>query len=177
MKIQSELPQNFGQLVMFDTVEVKFDRLGIADVKPNEAEWMVKNYPGWISLYDQDAKPAVKVDLVGVEKELAEAIKKHELALEAKASEVTALSKELGEWKKANGELVASEAKAVKESTTYKIYADKKIEELEFNILLLGTDIKGLKEICAKLNIPTAKWEGLNKTDLVVLIMETSVVK
>lgn len=175
-KIQTSEGLNFGQEIKFGDLLLKFDRLGVAEVDSKEtATMLVEKYEGWLFLYGEkpDKSKDSKKESEDVT-ELREEIHKLKSTVEDRESKLTALEEEDKEWK----ELVEKLKEEVKtkdfEFSEYKTQSEKVKKDLELNISLLKKTSKELVDICISMDIPEEKFKGINKDDLILLIIDES---
>lgn len=174
-KIQTTVPTQYGKVIRYNTVDVKFDRIGVAEVEDEVAEQIVATYVGMVIKYDEAPKQAPKTssndkEVNALQKELERAAVK----LTEKDATIEATKRDLEAWKEQVGIFKEGQEKAEFDLSEFKAAHAKQVEELELQVKLVKMPVKDLTEFCVKLGIPEESYKDKNKDSLIQLILDAS---
>lgn len=176
VKIQTAKSINYGHTVAFGDLELKFDRLGFAEVESMEvAERLAKHYEGWLFIGEKPAPSVVKTadDTEELKTLTAENARLKEHITDKEAT-ITALTKENDEWKSQVNIYKEKAEKAEFELSEFKTVREKENEEWQTQVTLAGKTAKELAAICAKADIPAERYENKTKPELIAIILDES---
>lgn len=172
VKIQTVKPSNFGHTIDFGGLELKFDKLGFAEVDSMDtAEKLALNYGGWLFVGE---KPKEKAPITEDAVELQKDVDKLTERIAEKDATIKAASKEAADWKELVDEFKQTAAEATEELNGYKAQTDKIIKELELKVQLTAKNVKELSDFCVTLEIPEERFKGKKKEELVTIILDES---
>lgn len=175
VKIQTALASNFGHTVLFGELPLTFDKLGFAEVESKEqAKWLVTNYEGWLYMDDtlkkansEKKKDTDSTELVAEIDRLSEKVKDREAT-------ILAVQNECAEWKALVENYQVKAAEAEEELAGVKIQFEKQNKELELKVSLAYKTSAELIDFCKTLEIPDDRYKGMNKADLITVILDES---
>ena len=179
IKVSTAVASNFGHEVIFGSLTLKFDKLGIAEVKDQAtADKLTSNYAGWLYQGETPKKgktnSPIEVDNTLIQADLERALEK----VESRESVISSLENEVNEWKEQVNLYKDKSEQAVAELEGYKTQSDKIIKELELKVGLTNKTQKELVEFCIRLEIPEDRYKNLtNKAEIINVILDESRIK
>jgi uncharacterized coiled-coil protein SlyX len=174
VKIQTALSSNFGHTINFGGKDIKFDKLGFAEVdSKEEAEKLAENYGGWLFVgevpkHKEDV--AKSTETADLQKELERLTSK----LEDRESTIKALELDSKVWKDELDKYKVLAEQTIEEMAGYKTQTAKMVEELELKVQLTGKNVKDLIATCVALEIPEERYKGKNKEETIQIILDES---
>ena len=175
VKIQTALASNFGYPVKFGDIELKFDKLGYAEVESQEvADKLVDLYDGWLFIDAAPKKKAADKSSEIAITELSDELDRAKQKVLDREATIEAVTQECTEWK-AQVELYKKQAEeATTELEGYKTQSSKVISELELKVSLTTKTMPELTEICKQLEIPEERYKDVKKPELITIILDES---
>lgn len=181
VKIQSNQSTDFGKTINFGGHELTFDRMGVAQVKDEKiAKELAERYEGWL-FYGTAPKGKAKSEDPILENMLTEELEKAVAEVEKlkatisdREGQIKAIEKESTEWKE---QVELFQEKAITADTAlndFTVTNEKLMKELQLENSLLKKTKAELVEFAITLEIPDDKYDGLNKEELINLILTES---
>ena len=180
-KVQSNQSADFGKTLNFGGHVLTFDKFGVAPVKDKKtAEELAERYEGWLF-----AGSAPKVNVSAdptLDKILNEELIKAQTEIEKlkgtisdREGTIKALEVEASDWKEQVGLFQEKAQKAEFELGEHKSTFEGSLRELQLENSLLKKTKAELVEFAISLEISDDKYDGLNKDELISLILTESV--